>query len=117
MRTDLEYHNEILSARPFHEWQTNESTVRVVSGQATYDVELVKQRVEDVVDSYGFTTGTGQAWMTFKVSYNDVGSFGGLVELFFKKEGIVDFYHGVVWEGAWTRVLPKKREVVSYEFV
>lgn len=119
MRTDLEFHNEIIDIKPWSSWTEGDvETVRY--DWTSYRVELVKlntSRFQPYYDSYDtvdrpYEGWTGEAYMIFKINGED----DGPAELFFKKSGTVDSYYGVHWDGKWTRVTPKKVEVVTYEF-
>lgn len=123
MRTDLEFHNEIVDQRKFPAWASvgMKDVINVYDKTFNYTVEVMDVKIpqyEYDYDSYGGYEipprgWTAEARIIFKVSYKDG---EGDAEYFFKKEGSVDSYNGVTWDGKWLRVFPRRKEVVTYEF-
>ena len=125
MRTDLEFHNEIIDTRPFDQWAYKDVGWQETIGLDSWNkyfvtlaaIEPGRYPFDD--DSYGYYDGEvpqgwqGVAHLIFKVTYNDG---EGDAELFFKKEGTVSSYNATSWDGKWTRVTPTRKEVVTYEF-
>jgi hypothetical protein len=118
VRTDMEFHNDLLDRRSWSLWNNLTSQEHHPEG---YDVEVVFKSTGKFTDwdSYGgFSNEAPQGWrgtavMVFRISFwND----GNTVELFFRKEGSVSSYYDTSWDGKWERVSPKKKEVVTYEF-
>lgn len=122
VRTDLEYHNEIIETLPFAQWagwgKGVGASVDVWVGDLRYVVTL-RQRFEarDDDDSYGDYEATqgweGEAYLVFEISFPQATDEP---PIFFKKYGTVSSYYRTSWDGKFERVYPKKKEVVTYEF-
>jgi len=105
----LEVHNTLISNRSWNSWVGTESI-----SLGKYRVEVVASKIEEDPGRAHWGEGTqgwqGAAQITFKVETAD----GDLK--FFRKDGSVDSYSRVSWDGVFRIVVPKTKEVKVYEY-